>query len=122
MKNCWLLKSDPDDYTFDALEREGETVWDGVSNNLALQNLRKIKMGDDLLIYHTGSEKALVGLARAASDPYPDPNGDNPKLVVIDVKLSSPRKARSYARRDQTDARIFILSACPTAEAFGGSR
>ena len=84
--NYWLLKSDPDDYSYDDLAKDGKAVWDGVSNNFALQHLRKIKKGDLLLIYHTGDEKAIVGLAVAASNPYPDPNGDNEKLTVIDIK------------------------------------
>ena len=86
MRNHWLLKSDPDEYSFDDLLRDGRTVWDGVTNNLALQNLRRIKKGDDLLIYHSGDEKALVGLAQAVSDPYPDPNADDTKFVVVDIK------------------------------------
>jgi predicted RNA-binding protein with PUA-like domain len=84
--NYWLLKSDPDEYSYNDLAKDGKTVWDGVTNNLALQHLRKIKKGDLLLIYHTGEEKAIVGLAVAASNPYPDPNGDNEKLTVIDIK------------------------------------
>lgn len=84
--NYWLLKSDPDDYSYDDLAKDGKTVWDGVTNNLALQNLRKIKTGDLLLIYHTGEEKAIVGLAVAASNPYPDQNGNNERLTVIDIK------------------------------------
>ena len=84
--NYWLLKSDPDDYSYDDLAKDGKTVWDGVTNNLALQHLRKIQKGDVLLIYHTGEEKAIVGLAIAASNPYPDPNGDNEKLTVINIK------------------------------------
>src|SRR5262249_50484516 len=84
--NYWLLKSDPDEYSYDDLAKDGNAVWDGVTNNLALQNLRKIKKGDLLLIYHTGDEKAIVGLAVAVSNPYPDPNGDNEKLTVIDIK------------------------------------
>src|SRR5215468_8820582 len=84
--NYWLLKSDPGDYSYDDLAKDGRTIWDGVTNNLALQNLRKIKKGDVLLIYHTGEEKAIVGLAVAASNPYSDPNGGNEKLTVIDIK------------------------------------
>jgi predicted RNA-binding protein with PUA-like domain len=82
----WLLKTEPDRYSYDDLAREGKTVWDGVTNNLALQNIRKIKKGDTLLIYHTGNEKAVAGIAEAASNPYPDPNASNPKLAVVDVK------------------------------------
>jgi len=103
MANRWLLKTDPDDYTYDQLERDKKAVWDGVSNNLALQNLRQIKKGDALLIYHTGDDKALVGLAEAASDAYPDPQANNPKLAVIDVK---PKRR---ARRAVTLAEIKAL-------------
>ena len=93
MANYWLLKSDPDDYGYDDLVRDKQTVWDGVTNNFALMNLRKIRKGDLLLIYHTGDEKAVVGLAVAASNPYPDPNSDNEKLVALEIK------ARKRARR-----------------------
>jgi predicted RNA-binding protein with PUA-like domain len=86
MANYWLLKSDPEEYGFDDLMKDGFAVWDGVANNLALQNLRKMKKGDTILIYHTGDEKALVGLATATSDPYPDPKAGNEKLAVIDLK------------------------------------
>src|SRR5262249_47088801 len=90
--NYWLLKSDPDEYSYDDLAKDGNAVWDGVTNNLALQNLRKIKKGDLLLIYHTGDEKAIVGLAVAASNPYPDLNSDNEKLTVIDIKTKKRLK------------------------------
>src|ERR1051325_908053 len=103
MANRWLLKTDPDDYTYDQLERDKKAVWDGVSNNLALQNLRQIKKGDALLIYHTGDDKAIAGLAEAASNAYPDPQADNPKLAVIDVK---PKRR---ARRAVTLAEIKAL-------------
>ena len=90
----WLLKTEPDCYSFKDLEREGKTVWDGVTNNLALRNIRNIKKGDQLLIYHTGSEKTVAGLAEAASPAYPDPKANDPKLVVIDVK---PKKRAANA-------------------------
>lgn len=93
MANRWLLKTDPADYTYDDLEREGRAVWDGVANNLALQNMRKIRKGDALVIYHTGDEKAIVGLAAAASDAYPDPRENNDKLAVIDVQPKRRAKA-----------------------------
>jgi predicted RNA-binding protein with PUA-like domain len=84
--NYWLLKSDPDEYSFDDLLRDGSAVWDGVTNNLALQNLRRMKKGDVLLVYHSGAEKAVVGVATATSNPYPDPKAGNEKIVVIDLK------------------------------------
>jgi predicted RNA-binding protein with PUA-like domain len=83
----WLLKSDPDHYSFADLQRDGQTVWDGVSNNLALKNLRMMHAGDLALIYHTGEEKAILGIAEIVSDPYPDPKQKNSRLAVVDVKF-----------------------------------
>ncbi len=85
MINRWLLKTEPGEYSFDDLIRDKQTVWDGVTNPLALKHLRAIRKGDELLIYHTGNVRAAVGLARAACDPYPDPAKQNPKIVVVDV-------------------------------------
>src|ERR1700733_11382286 len=83
----WLLKSDPEHYSFFDLERDGKTVWDGISNNLALKHLRNVHHGDLVIIYHTGAERAAVGLAEAASDPYPDPEQKDPRLAVIDLQV-----------------------------------
>ncbi len=85
MANRWLLKTEPAEYSFEDLVREGKTVWDGVTNPLALMYLRAIRKGDDLLIYHSGSVRAIVGLGKAASGPYPDPAKHDPKLAVVDV-------------------------------------
>lgn len=81
----WLLKTEPSAYSFDALVRDGRSVWDGVTNALALKYLRSMAKGDSALFYHTGSEKVLVGTAEVLSDPYPDPNAADPKLVVVDL-------------------------------------
>jgi len=83
---CWLLKEEPEHYSFSDLERDRTTLWDGVSNNLARQNLRQVQRGDRLLFYHTGKEKAIVGEARAVSGSLPDPDNADPKAVVIKVK------------------------------------
>jgi predicted RNA-binding protein with PUA-like domain len=85
MSNSWLLKTEPTTYSYDQLEKEGRTTWDGVRNNLALAHLRTMKAGDRVLIYHTGAEKAVIGLAKVANAAYPDPKQDDPKLVVVDV-------------------------------------
>ena len=84
MPNYWILKTEPSSYSFDRLVTERRAVWDGVSNALALKHLRSMAKGDQTFIYHTGDEKALVGLARIASDPYADPKDD--KLTVVDVE------------------------------------
>jgi predicted RNA-binding protein with PUA-like domain len=81
----WLLKTEPSDYSWDDLVRDGRTVWDGVANNTALIHLRQAKKGDRALIYHTGDEKAAVGVADVVSAPYADPREDDPKLAVFDV-------------------------------------
>ncbi len=79
----WLFKEEPTHYSFADLQKDGRTVWAGVKNALAQKNLREVKKGDRVFYYHTGDEKAVVGLARAASAAYPDPAA--PSLVVVDV-------------------------------------
>ena len=82
----WILKTDADSYPFDQLEREQRTVWDGVTNALALKHIRGMTPGDAVLIYHSNVGKELVGLARVTSAPYPDPKRNDPKLVVVDLE------------------------------------
>ena len=82
----WILKTEPSSYSFDQLERDSTAVWDGVTNPLALKHLREMQPGDDVLIYHTGDEKAVVGLARVTAAAYPDPKAKDPKLVVVELK------------------------------------
>jgi predicted RNA-binding protein with PUA-like domain len=81
----WLVKEEPDHYNYDALVRDGRTVWAGVKNPLAQKHLRSVRTGDRIFYYHTGKEKAVVAIAKAASDAYADPNDKDGKLVVIDV-------------------------------------
>jgi predicted RNA-binding protein with PUA-like domain len=86
MNRFWLLKTEPDHYSYADLERDGTTVWDGVGNNTALMHIRTMQPGDLALIYHTGDQRQAVGLAEIISAPYPDPLAGDPKLVVIDLK------------------------------------
>jgi predicted RNA-binding protein with PUA-like domain len=81
----WLLKTEPGTYGYDDLEREKRATWDGVSNPVALKNLRAMKEGDAALIYHTGDEKAVVGTALVVRAAYPDPKSDDPRRVVVDL-------------------------------------
>ena len=90
MASRWLFKTEPSAYSFQQLQKDRRTVWDGVKNNLALKHLAAIKNGDAILIYHTGDEKAVVGQARAASGAYPDPAKKDPKLRVIDIQAEKP--------------------------------
>jgi predicted RNA-binding protein with PUA-like domain len=86
MATRWLFKTEPSVYSFQQLQKDKKTMWDGVANNLALKNLKDIKKGDPILIYHTGDEKQAVGIARALSGAYPDPSKGNPKLLVVDIE------------------------------------
>jgi len=125
MSQKWLLKSDPEHYSFGDLERDAKTVWDGISNNLALKHLRNVRRGDVAVIYHSGNERALVGLAEVVSDPYPDPKQGDPRLVVIDLeakgKLARPvtldEIKQSAALKDFDLVRLPRLSVMPASEA-----
>src|SRR5580704_17616457 len=82
----WLFKEEPGHYSLEDLVRDKRTVWDGVENNLALKHLRSVKKGDRVLYYHTGTEKAVVGVMEVVKGPYRDPARDDDRLVVVDVK------------------------------------
>ena len=90
----WLVKEEPEHYSYDQLVKEKKTVWAGVKNPLAQKHLRSIKRGDRVFYYHTGKEKAIVAIATAASDAYPDPEDVTKKAFVVDVapvkKLTRP--------------------------------
>lgn len=90
MANRWLFKTEPSVYSFQQLQKDKKTMWDGVKNNLALKNLKDIKKGDEILIYHTGDEKAAVGIARALGGAYPDPSQKNPRMLVVDIEAVKP--------------------------------
>ena len=83
----FLVKTEPSTYSYADLERDKRTVWDGVSNPVALKHLATIRKGDTVVVYHTGDEKQAVGLAVAASDAYPDPKLKNPKRPVVDLAV-----------------------------------
>jgi predicted RNA-binding protein with PUA-like domain len=82
----WLLKTEPGEYAYDDLEDEKRGRWDGVSNPAALRNLRAMKKGDRVFVYHTGDEKAVVGTAEVVREAYPDPKGRTERLVVVDLE------------------------------------
>lgn len=82
----WLLKTEPDCYSWPDLVRDRKAVWDGITNALALKHIRTMKKGDQALIYHTGNQRQAIGLAQITSNPYPDPKADNEKLAVVDLK------------------------------------
>ena len=87
MRNYWLIKEEPNKYSIDDLIKNKKTIWDGVKNNLALKNIRQIKKNDEIFYYHTGKEKAIVGIVSVIKDPYPDPNEEDDRYVVFDIKF-----------------------------------
>ncbi len=103
----WLLKSEPNVYSYADLERDRSTIWDGVNNNLALKHIRTMAIGDLALIYHTGDERRAMGIAEIISKPYTDPALNDPKRAVVDLKaLRSLLKPVSLAQIKQ-DAQNF---------------
>lgn len=120
----WLLKTEPSDYAYADLEADRRTLWDGVGNNLALKHLRQIRRGDQALIYHTGKERMAVGVAEVTSDPFPDPERDDPRLVVVEVKakrkLAEPIRLADIKSdpelQDFDLVRLPRLSVMPVAE------
>lgn len=82
----WLIKTEPSAYGYDDLERDGRTVWDGVTNPVALKNLRAMREGDRVFVYHTGSVKAAVGIAEVTRAAYAAAKGKDARLVVVDLK------------------------------------
>ena len=120
----FLVKTEPSTYSFADLQREKRAVWDGVANPVACRNLATIRKGDTVVVYHTGDEKQVVGLAVAASDAYPDPKLKNPKRPVVDLTperlLKKPvtlAQAKADATLKETPlARQPRLSVMPLSE------
>ena len=121
----WLFKEEPSSYSFDALVKDGKTVWSGVRNPLAQKHLHAIKKGDRIFYYHTGGEKAVVGIAKALGNAYPDPTDKTGKPAVVDIapveKL--PRAVTlaeikaDAAFKDFALVRISRLSVMPVTDA-----
>jgi predicted RNA-binding protein with PUA-like domain len=121
----WLVKEEPEHYSYEQLENDRQTVWAGVKNPLAQKHLRSIRKGDRIFYYHTGKEKAVVATARAAGDAYPDPQDKTGRLYVVDVvagkKLPRPvtlaeiKADRAFATFPLV--RISRLSVMPVTDA-----
>ena len=120
----WLVKEEPEHYSFDQFVADGRTAWSGVKNPVAQKNLRAMKKGDRVFYYHTGKEKAVIGTATVSLAAYPDPKDKSGKLVVVelvpDKKLKRPvtlaeiKAAGRFA--DSPLVRIPRLSVMPVTE------
>jgi predicted RNA-binding protein with PUA-like domain len=85
MKNFWLVKQEPSSYSWSDFVAEGKTAWTGVRNYTARNNLRKMKKGDEVLFYHSGEEKAVVGIARVTRPTYPDTTAKEGDWSAVDL-------------------------------------
>ena len=115
----WLFKEEPTNYSYDELVRDGKTSWTGVRNPVAQRHLRSVKKGDKIFFYHTGDEKAVVGICRAAADAYPDPADKSGKLYAVDVEPVKKLKSPVTLAAIKADRRFARSSARPRAAPVG---
>jgi predicted RNA-binding protein with PUA-like domain len=111
----WLFKEEPEHYSFDNLMQDGKTAWSGVKNPLAQKHLRSVKKGDLVFYYHTGDQKAVVGIMKAAGDAYPDPTDRAGRLYAVDVAPSKKLKRPVTLAEVKADGRFadFALARLP---------
>ncbi len=102
----WLLKTEPSEYSWTDLERDGSATWDGVTNPAALAHLRAMRAGERAVVYHTGDEKAAVGVARVTRAAYADPRAGDARLVVVDVAPVEALK-RPVSLREMKASALF---------------
>ncbi len=125
MQPYWLVKSDPDTYSFHDLVKDGSTSWDGVRNYAARNFLREMKKGDKVLVYHSGGESSVIGLATVSKAPYTDPTADNDTWVSVELKAGKMlKKPVTLAQIKQEDVlkdisliKISRLSVMPVSKA-----
>ena len=106
----WLFKEEPANYNFDALVKDKRTVWSGVKNPVAQKHLHAVRRGDRILYYHTGNEKAVVGIAKALTDSYPDPGETASAHAVVDVGPVKKLARRVTLAEIKADP---VFRACP---------
>lgn len=124
-KNYWLAKSEPEAYSWNDLVKDGKTVWTGVRNFQARNNLRAMKAGDFVLFYHSVTDKQVVGIAKVAREFYPDPTAEEGDWSVVDLAPHKPLKTFVTLEQIKTDAvlkdmalvRQSRLSVTPLTEA-----
>ncbi len=104
--NYWLVKSEPDHYSWEQLQQDGSTFWDGVRNYQARNNLQAMKKGDRVLFYHSQEGKAVVGVAKVTKEAYPDPTIDDPRWVAVDIKPVKALKKPVGLEQMKQDARL----------------
>jgi predicted RNA-binding protein with PUA-like domain len=125
MPSFWLVKSEPSKYAYADLERDGRTVWDGVRNNTAALHLKAMKLGDEVLYYHSQEGLEVVGVATVVKEAFPDPSDPAGRFVAVELAPVRPlRKPVSLARMKASPAladmamiKLFRLSVSPVRPA-----
>jgi predicted RNA-binding protein with PUA-like domain len=107
--NSWLVKQEPEDYSWDDLVRDKKTAWTGVRNFQARNNLRNMKTGDAVLFYHSGKEKSVVGIAEVAKAAYPDPTAEDDSWIAVDIKPVKPLAAPVSLADIRANAKLHDL-------------
>jgi predicted RNA-binding protein with PUA-like domain len=105
----WMVKQEPETYSWNDFVRDGRTDWSGVRNYQARNNLREMKPGDSVLFYHSGKDKAVVGQAEVVKAAYPDPTADDPQWVAVDLKPVKPFEAPVPLAAIRYDKRLSAL-------------
>ena len=105
----WLVKEEPDNYSFGQFSKDGSTVWAGVKNPVAQRHLREMKKGERVFFYHTGKEKAIVGTATVAQVAYPDPNDKTGRLVVVELAAAKALKRAVTLAEVKADKRFATM-------------
>jgi predicted RNA-binding protein with PUA-like domain len=104
--NYWLVKSEPDAYSWDRFVKDKKTMWEGVRNYQARNNMKEMKKGDLVLFYHSVSDKEVVGIARVVKEHYPDPTADSDRWVVVDLKPEEPLEQPVTLEMVKADPRL----------------
>lgn len=102
----WIVKSEPETWSWDQQVKAGKTQWDGVRNHQAANNLRAMKVGDRCFFYHSGEEKRIVGIVEVVREAYPDPGDETGKFVMVDVKASAALKSPVSLADIKQDAKL----------------
>jgi predicted RNA-binding protein with PUA-like domain len=106
MKNFWLVKQEPSSYSWSDFVAEGETSWTGVRNFAARNNLRKMQKGDEVFFYHSGEEKAVIGIGKVTRPAYPDPTAKEGDWSTVDLAAVKPLRLRVTLCEIKADSRL----------------
>lgn len=104
--NYWLIKSEPVRYSWEQFEKDGQTIWDGVRNYTARNNLRSMKKGDLAFWYHSNEGMEIVGIAKVVKESYPDPTTNDPAWLVVDFKPYKKLKKPVRLAQIKADKRL----------------